>query len=273
MIDGGHLSVPGRVLLGFAVTYLVATVSESLLHRYIGHANIWTRRFWSRYPRFFGPLLRVHYRHAIVHHGLTFRVDHLTQFANAEAQAEVDRHVAPRGDDLIRRERYGLTIGLRGLFTYNLTVAPIALILYVIAGPWAVWGAMPVLTLAPLSASLVHPFLHCHPEEVATKVPVLVAFLMRTRYYRALVRHHFLHHKYPNCNFNLLLGGDYLLGTHRWPTGLDVIEMEELGFPLEELPGKEFDIQRPRRPGRNLVLRGTRSLRRGRSSPSPRPRP
>ncbi|MBC8114683.1 MAG: hypothetical protein H7062_09925 [Candidatus Saccharimonas sp.] len=226
------MAILGKVLLGLVATYLVATISESLLHRFVLHASVKTRRFWVKYPGIFGHLLRAHYRHAVVHHGLTFCVNHVTQFENAEARAEVERSVAPRSDKLIQREQYGLTIGLRGFVTYNLTVVPIIPLLYGFAGPWALWGAVPVLTLAPLSAMLVHPFLHRHQEAAARGDPAVARLLMRTWYYQRLSRHHFLHHKYGNCNFNLLLGGDRLLGTHRSPTAQDMNEMAEIGISV-----------------------------------------
>lgn len=232
--EGFDVSV--RVLLGLVTAYLVATVSESLLHRFVGHAGGRTRRFWARHPGLFGPLLRAHYRHAVVHHGLTFRVNHVTQFEDAEAKAETDRSVAPTADALIPREHYGLTIGLRGLVSYNVTVAPILPILYGLAGAWALCGALPVLTLAPLSAMLVHPTLHRHPEAAAREAPWIVGLLIRTRYYRALWRHHFVHHKHPRWNFNLLLGGDRLLGTYRSP---DARDLDEMAATRMSVPGFE----------------------------------
>ena len=225
------LDISARILLGLIVTYLVATVSEVLLHRYIAHASSKARRYWARHPRLFGHLLKLHYRHTIVHHGLTFRMNHVTQFKDTNERELTDRIVALRADELIHREDYGLTIGLRGLISYNMTVAPILPILYWIAGPWALCGALPVLTLAPFSAMLLHPFLHEH-HETARKPSAMVQLLMRTKYYRMLWTHHFVHHKYPNSNFNLLLGGDFLLGTYRRPNPSDLAEMEEVGMPL-----------------------------------------
>lgn len=175
------LDISARILLGLIVTYLIATVSEVLLHRYIAHASSKARRYWARHPRLFGHLLKLHYRHTIVHHGLTFRMNHVTQFKDTNERELTDRIVALRADELIHREDYGLTIGLRGLISYNMTVAPILPILYWIAGPWALCGALPVLTLAPFSAMLLHPFLHEH-HETARKPSAMVQLLMRTKY-------------------------------------------------------------------------------------------
>jgi hypothetical protein len=228
------VGIPGQILFGLAATYLVATVSESYLHRFVGHASVKARRYWSKHPRLFGHLLRVHYRHAVVHHGLTFRLDHITQFENSAENAAVDRFVAHQRDSRIQEESYGLTIGLRGLVTYNLTVVPIVPIVCILTGPWALAGALPLLTVAPVLAMLIHPYLHRDHEAATREAPALVALLLKTRYFRALSRHHFLHHKYPNCNFNLLLGGDYPLGTHRSPSVEDLSEMAAIGILIDD---------------------------------------
>lgn len=224
----------GAFGLGLGLSYLAASVSESWLHRCVGHAGARTRRFWARHPWLFGHLLKCHYRHSVVHHGLTFRADHVTQFRDGGEQAEVDRKVEPRADPHIRGERYGLTIGPRALVTYNATVLPIVPVLFAALGPWAAAGALPALAIAPLCAMLIHPYLHRDHSGAVGEAPPLIAALLRTRYFRAVARHHFLHHKYTRFNFNLMLGGDYLLGTHRWADAADRAEMAALGLPAEQ---------------------------------------
>lgn len=48
-----------------------------------------------------------------------------------------------------------------------------------------------------------------------------------------MVRHHWLHHKYPAYNFNLLLLGDFLLGTHLSPTERDLKRMAADHIPID----------------------------------------
>ena len=74
------MSVWLQFTLGLVTSYLAATVSESYLHRTVGHATPRLRRFWAQHPRLCGFLTRADYRHAVVHHGLTFARDHVTQF-------------------------------------------------------------------------------------------------------------------------------------------------------------------------------------------------
>lgn len=216
---------------GFATAYLAATVSESFLHRAIGHATPRLRRSWARHPRLCGHLLRAHYRHAVVHHGLTFARDHVTQFLDEEDKARVDAIVAAKGDPLIVEERYGLTIGLRGFFTYNSLPILMLPALAWSCGPGACIGALPVLLVAPLLSMFIHPYLHLPHERAVRESPRLVSWLLETSYFRAVARHHFLHHVYQRSNFNLLLGGDWLLGTHRRASPADRDAMKAVDIP------------------------------------------
>jgi len=49
--------------------------------------------------------------------------------------------------------------------------------------------------------------------------------------YRFLARHHWLHHKYQDKNFNVVFPlADYVLGTHARASALDLIRMRESGL-------------------------------------------
>jgi hypothetical protein len=63
--------------------------------------------------------------------------------------------------------------------------------------------------------------------------PCCVAWFLRTSYFREVARHHYLHHKYPNSNFNLLLGGDWLLLVNRRATRTDIEEMKKIGLRVD----------------------------------------
>jgi hypothetical protein len=223
----------GQVLMGFAVTYLAASLSESYIHRNVGHASRRAQRFWRKHPCLLSHLLRAHYRHAVVHHGLTFRTDHVTQFADVRDKARVDQAVRGAWDPLIEREEYGLTIGPRGFLTYNLVVFPFLWLIYLWSGPWPCVGALPVLPLTTSLSMVVHRYLHL-PHRVAVRAaPWPLALLLSTRYFRAVARHHYLHHRYGNCNYNLLLGGDFLLGTSRRASPQDLRAMLALGLRID----------------------------------------
>jgi|688.fasta_scaffold27834_5 hypothetical protein len=49
--------------------------------------------------------------------------------------------------------------------------------------------------------------------------------------YQFLARYHYLHHRYPNRNFNVVFPlADYVLNTHARPTQSDIKDMHELGL-------------------------------------------
>ena len=78
----------------------------------------------------------------------------------------------------------------------------------------------------------VHPLMHS-PYVISSQRKDLLGVLLRTKYIRRVIRHHWLHHKYPTYNFNLLLLGDFLLGTHLEPSESDIEEMRDSGIPLD----------------------------------------
>jgi hypothetical protein len=223
-----------QIAVGLTTSYLIATLAESFMHRTIGHAGARIRRFWARHPRLCGMLTRAHYRHAVVHHGLTFARDHVTQFLDASDKARVDAILEPRGDWLIEKERYGLTIHPRGLLTFNAIALPIAPVLYWVCGPIACLSALPAVLAPPLLSMFVHPYLHLPHEEAVRLAPRPLALLLKSRYGRAVARHHYVHHVYQRFNFNLLMGGDRLLGTYLQASPDDLLAMEAIGIPTHE---------------------------------------
>lgn len=49
--------------------------------------------------------------------------------------------------------------------------------------------------------------------------------------YQFLARHHYLHHRYPTKNFNVVIPiADYILGTRAHPSASDFQHMEEIGI-------------------------------------------
>ena len=222
-----------QISTGLLMGYLTATLSESILHRYVTHATRQRKCRWASNPRLYCYLSRSHFRHAIVHHGWTFRSDHVTQFDNNNHRISVDSRALAAGDGKIKEIDYGLRAGWIGFVTYNLTTIPILPILAIVFGPWSAATATPLLAITPVLSRWFHPYLHCNHENAIREAPIWIAWLLQTTYFKAVARHHFLHHKHPNSNFNLLLGGDWLLGVHRSPTLADLEEMKGLGLRID----------------------------------------
>jgi hypothetical protein len=97
-------------------------------------------------------------------------------------------------------------------------------------GFWFTIGALPMLFLMPFASQFIHPHLHMSTQRAQETAPPILLPLFKTRYFRFIARHHWMHHRYTHCNFNLLPGGDYLLGRHRNPSPADCAEMAALGL-------------------------------------------
>jgi hypothetical protein len=228
------MSVILQVLVGLPVGYLIATLAESFLHRNVQHARAAVRKFWLRYPRLCAPFLRAYYSHHTIHHARTFRRDFVTQFRSKEEQEALDRAMPPGWRAQIKREEYGLTLKGWGVLMFLLPVLPVLPLLYFLVGPWATAGALvPLLVVYPLMSKWLHPMLHRVHEEAVGRATPLEAWVLRTRYMKAVVRGHYLHHRYINCNYNLLLGGDFLFGVHRRSSPRDLEDMARIGLPVD----------------------------------------
>ena len=227
------MGIAGQIAAGLVLGYLVATLTESSLHRLIKHARSRGRAVWKRYPRVFQPFIRAYYSHHVVHHALTFRQDFVTQFRDRAEQEQLDEQLTGEFGALIRREQYGLTLRGSGIVAFNLPIVPFVPLIGFALGPWVLLGALPGLCAYSAITIFLHPYLHRRHSEAVREAPGAIRWLLHTRYIRAAARNHYLHHKYIRCNYNLLLGGDYLLSQHRAATADDLEEMRRLGVPVD----------------------------------------
>ena len=223
-----------QMLTGLMLGYVTTTLLESTLHRVIYHAGPRTRRLWARYPRISGPFRRAYFSHGIVHHRWTFRKDFVTQFSSQREKDRLDLRLSAHQDSLIRREHYGMSLRGSGIVWFNLPILPCVLLIGLAVGPWGFVGALPAVVAYSCLAMFVHPHLHRPHEEETTCVSPVLRWILKTGYVRLLRRHHYLHHRYIDCNFNLLLGGDIVLGRHRPPTVQDWDEMCQLGLVVDD---------------------------------------
>lgn len=216
---------------GLVAGYVAASVSESYCHRAVGHASKASQTRWRRWPRLLGWLHPFYWSHAVIHHGRTFKEDFVTQFRGREEQLQLDDELSDAQRQTAHATQYGLTILVRSFFSF---MAPPSIVLLplIFVGNWAVAAALAALFLPPLLSFFIHPLIH-RPYGNVVQGGGLLARLMQTSYMRHVIRHHWLHHRYPSCNFNLLILGDYLLRTHRAPTEEDVREMQRQGIPLD----------------------------------------
>jgi len=226
------------ILEGLVLGFLSATVTESIGHRFFGHPAPWQLRLYFRFPGLFTPMLRCYYQHLVIHHERTFQTDMLTQFRNPEDQANVDRWITetfPRSfAELIWRERYNLTlVGVEGILPFTLPFLIVPLMVLAFLGPMAFAVCLPVSITPVLISRYIHPFLHAIDDLPHSNR--LIRWIAKSSYMRWAFQNHFLHHRHPLTNFNLLPGGDYLVGHYRAPTPEELTECRALWRRFEVL--------------------------------------
>jgi len=221
----------GQALAGASLGYVTVSLAESFLHRNAQHANRKIRAAAKRLGRFAPMLMRIYVSHAIVHHGKTFRQSHVQLFRDRQEKEALDRWIlTTQGNRLIIDEQYGLTLHRWGVLAFILPVLPL-FSLYVLLLPMtAALGALVFLVIYPLSSMLLHPYLHMTRAEALARASWPMRLCLQSRYVRFISRHHFLHHRYVHCNYNLLWLGDFLLGRHRSPSEKDRADMRGLGM-------------------------------------------
>ena len=226
----------GSLLAGFVIGYVVASLLESFLHQRIGHASRETVDRWQQGSRLLRYLAGIHYSHHVVHHLRTFKQDHVTQFRSREDRERVDRELARFGTagDQIIRSGYGLRLDGLGGLVFALPLLPGLPWITSPDAAWAMLGAGVALALPPLLSHYIHPYLHLPHAEAVRQAPKLTGWLLGRWYFRTIARHHYVHHRCPRTNFNLLLGGDWLRRCHRTADGVQCSAMRQLGLPVDE---------------------------------------
>jgi hypothetical protein len=221
-------------MLGFLIGYLLATLSESLLHRTVGHATCRSRRFWKRLPFISGILSLSYFRHGIVHHLRTFKANHITQFVNDAEQQHLDGALQRAHQERFIELQYGLTTNIAGALHF--VALPILLAIVASLSIFQQWnlkfliGAIVPIVITPVLSICLHPYLHMTQAMVDSVAPRYIRWILSTRYGKWVRKAHFVHHRNETVNFNLLPGGDLLFRTYRSPTEDDLQEMQRIGL-------------------------------------------
>ena len=176
----------------------------------------------------------MHYGHAVVHHGKTFSINHVTQFRSHHDQQKLDHELTEIGAASLIRRRYGLITDALGTFFFVFPPSVcVGVVMWILFGQvsfgFLAAAAMPIAG-APVLSRFAHPYLHVSFEDAKKQGGPFVVWLLSTRYGKWVRAAHFVHHRYPKFNFNLLPGGDYLLGTYRGPSPEDWEQMLMIGL-------------------------------------------
>lgn len=196
-------------------TYLIASLWETFVHWKLLHCSNKTRLRWKTKGGVYNLLRRGRFSHNVVHHRATYKENYFVQFRSADGKRQLDGKLNSASGGRIIINRYGLTVS-SGWEILGFTGVPAAL------------AAIIGMTLNPLLAVIgigfsfvpfllskyIHPLLHV--QNASQKIPnVLLVRPIIVQYISYIQRYHFIHHKRGLCNFNLMPGGDILLGVAR----------------------------------------------------------
>ena len=225
-----------KFLLGIAGGYFTSSYIESYLHENVSDARPRRVKFWKNFPNLLKPLINTHYSHHTIHHARTWRQDHVTQFRSEEEREKLDRvlHARGRHGRLIIKGDYAAKLHNEGalVFTAPLLVACMLLFLYT---PFAfALGASTTIFLPTYFSYFVHPYLHMPFAKGQARASKPMAWLLRTKYFKAMYVNHFIHHRYGGTsNFNLVLGADTIRRRKRLAVDSDIKIMRSIGIPCD----------------------------------------
>ena len=222
------------MVVGFGASYAVASLAESTLHDKVHHAPPETRKTWDRLGTLGRWLKTAYLGHSGVHHGATYKTDHVTQFASPEAHDKLAKKLTASGHEILVKEDFGVTIGWAGVAKF---LAPVAPVYAAVAGAAIALGASPAALVAgalavpllPLASKLTHKYMHMSEPEIDQTASTPMRWLLKSSLGKWVTRRHFVHHaREEGVNFNLLPGGDILRGKDSAPTPQEMAEMRRL---------------------------------------------
>lgn len=220
-----------QVILGLILGYLLVTLTESFLHEHVHHACPRFRLLQKKYPCLLKPFWNAYRAHAIVHHRWTYH-NHVTLFCNEPQKKRVEERLRDPVGKRIIAEGYGATLGFRSAVVFMLPILP-PVVSAIVLLPWPTVGAFSVpVAIYPLMSKVIHPYLHEPYHDAINRASSPMRWILSTRYIKFVWCYHWMHHRYPQSNFNLILGGDWFRGKCRIPSTDDFQKMGESGIPV-----------------------------------------
>jgi hypothetical protein len=245
-LAGALFSGTGAQLLGGALHgYLLATLTEHVLHRHSAHISPSTKEKLDALTARMGAVGQairafveeMKFSHTNIHHG-SYAGSYVDQFApkdtgqtkaerdaqRAERRAKLEAAIDARGPKEaagIRGSGYGVT--LTSAVQDALMIAPVTALVTLLTGalagqlgatagaPFVAASVLASLAFLPLSNE-VHPYLHMPREEALAKAGPLMRKFLESDYVSFIARTHYVHHHNARVNQNLLPGADFALG-------------------------------------------------------------
>lgn len=192
-------------------TYIITSLWETFVHWKILHSNRKVRQLWKKMG-ILGQLPRcAYFSHNIIHHNNTFRESYFLQFANSGEQAKLNNRLPEKLRAQIIHNKYGLTISsFWELFTFMAFPLIFNTWLFFKCAHPITLTLIPLISITPaLLSKYIHPSLH-EIETVETK-----NYSLWVKYKKFIAKYHKIHHEVGLKNFNLLPGGDFIIGVYQ----------------------------------------------------------
>lgn len=222
-----------QFLIGFGAGYILASFVESFFHDHVHHARGKFLRLMKRFNLILDPFWQAYRSHTLIHHKETFRKDHVTQFTDSDHKEKVDQLLTDPSGKRIIEEKYGTIINWSSFFMFFGPPLPVIALARFFASDLFFAGFIIPFFIYPLFSMVFHQYLHMPYRIAIAKAPFGVGWFLKTRYMKFIWRHHWVHHRYPRYNFNLLFVGDLIRGVYRKPNKQDLAEMKSLGIPVD----------------------------------------
>ena len=232
---GEARNLASSLVLWMLVSIVLLSFVERFVHRVLMHRRILPAVLY----RSLAFLDDYQQAHAVLHHRTYYR---RFDFEPDPVGREIDLRLGP----------YTAVRLYAGVFPMVLALAMVDLL------GAAVFSVVAVAHM--YSWGLIHREMHVPTSRI----------LNRLTAYRFLARYHYLHHRYPRLNFNLLNPlADFLLGTVARPMPCDIREMLRLGYlkprhprTLQRLGRRKERVELPARSGCYLKMVRPRPQRR-----------
>ena len=219
---GEARSLASSLVLWILASIVLLSFVERFVHRVLMHRRTLPAALYQ-YLAFLDDYQQAH---AVLHHRKYYRQ---FNFEPDPVGREIDLRLGP----------YTAVRLYAGVFPMVLALAMVDLL------GAAVFSVVAVAYM--YSWGLIHREMHVPTSRVLKKLAM----------YRFLARYHYLHHRYPRLNFNLLNPlADFLLGTVARPMPCDIREMLRLGYlnprhvrTLQRLGRRKECVELPARNG------------------------